>query len=271
MTSKLIQRNIPPERENRNDRFRVKYNDKNDFDKLEVRITRLQTGEQKSFIFESDELPATDSIYFTTSVINNKLHVSWKDFSPSDRTRGYITTNNTKEDVAINKNVNVKKPNSKIAFPPIADSNSRILLLGTMPGERSLSLQQYYGHAGNHFWKIMYSLFDQPFTKDYEERKKLLLDNGIALWDVLEYCEGVGSLDSNIINEKANDFNTFYNNHPAVKHVFFTSKQAAEYYDAYVKRKSHLNYYLLPSPSRMNTWKTFDEKLHEWKLILKYL
>ena len=265
MTSKLIQRNIPPERENTNDRFRVKYNNKNDFDRLEVRITRLASGELQPFVFESVELPDSDSIYFTTSVVNNKLVVSWRNISPPRK-----STEETKI-TETNRNTETKKVNGKTAFPPIANERSKILILGTMPGERSLALQQYYGHAGNQFWKIMYALFDKPFSKDYENKTKLLLDNGISLWDVLEYCEGVGSLDSNIKNEKPNDFNTFYNNHPAVKHVFFTSKQAAAYYDTYVLRKSHLNYYLLPSPSKMNTWKTFDEKLDEWKIILKYL
>lgn len=262
---KLIQRNIPLERENSNDRFRVKYNNKNDFDRLEIRITRLASGEQQLFVFDSAELPDSDSIYFTTSVVNNKLVVSWRNISPPRKSTGETKI------TQINKNTETKKVKGKTAFPPIANAKSKILILGTMPGERSLALQQYYGHAGNRFWKIMYALFDKPFSKDYENRTQLLLDNGVSLWDVLEYCEGVGSLDSNIVNEKANDFNTFYKNHPAVKHVFFTSKQAAKYYDVYIKRKSHLDYYLLPSPSRMNTWKSFDEKLEQWKIILKYL
>ena len=268
--AKLIQRNIPPERENTNDRFRVKYNNKNDFDKLEVTITRLASGEQQLFVFERAELPDSDSIYFTTAVVNNKLRVSWRNILPLKSTKIQVEVNKIKT-VSINKNNVTKKTNGKTAFPPIANDQSKILILGTMPGERSLALQQYYGHAGNHFWKIMYALLGKPFNQDYDDRKNVLLDHGIALWDVLEYCEGVGSLDSNIVNEKANDFSTFYQNHPAIKQVFFTSKQAAAYYDTYVKRKSSLNYHILPSPSRMNTWKTFDEKLNEWKIILQYL
>jgi TDG/mug DNA glycosylase family protein len=53
--------------------------------------------------------------------------------------------------------------------------------------------------------------------------------------------------------------------------VFFTSKQAAAYYDKYIKRSPHLTYHTLPSPSSMNSWYTYDEKLNEWQLILKYL
>lgn len=268
MISKLIEQNIHPERENNNDRFRVKYNSKRDFNKLKVKITRLANGEQQFFEFDSERLPDADSIYFTTALSNNKLLVNWHNVEPI-----VITNNETKIILSGSGKVsaNNHEKNIKTGFPAIADKNSKVLILGTMPGERSLLLQQYYGHGGNHFWKIMYALFEKPFNKDYKDRKKLLLDNRIALWDVIQYCEGEGSADSAIINEKANDFASFYNEHPAIQHVFFTSQKAAGFYDAYIKRKPQFGYNLLPSPSSMNTWKTLDEKIAEWKLILKYL
>ena len=160
--------------------------------------------------------------------------------------------------------------NLKLAFPPIVNKNSRILILGTMPGEKSLKLQQYYGHAGNHFWKIIFTLFDQPFSKDYEIRKQLLLDNGIALWDVLKTCECKGSSDSNILNEEANDFQSFYNLYPEIKAVFFGSQKAEAFYNRYVLKSPNKLYYTLPSPSSANTWKTFEQKLDDWKLIKHY-
>src|SRR5688500_9404170 len=101
----------------------------------------------------------------------------------------------------------------KTAFTPIGNQDSEILILGTMPGERSLKLQQYYGHAGNQFWKIMFALFEEPFTTNYELRTILLLKNKIALWDVLSYCEGKGSSDTNIEKEIPNDFPSFYKLH----------------------------------------------------------
>ena len=159
----------------------------------------------------------------------------------------------------------------KTAFKPIENKDSKILILGTMPGERSIKLQQYYGHAGNHFWKIMFSLFNQTFTDDYDKRVLLLQQNKIALWDVLSHCEGVGSADSNIRNEKANDFKSFYENHPAIKYIFFASKKAEALYDKYVSKGKERNYFLLPSPSRANTWKSLDDKLEHWKTILNYL
>lgn len=159
----------------------------------------------------------------------------------------------------------------KIAFEPIADRHCEVLLLGTMPGDRSLSLQQYYGHSGNHFWKLIYSIFNQPLAADYADRKAFLLQHGIALWDVLASCTCEGSLDSNIKNEVVNDFASFYARYPAIKHVFFDSKRAEEFYLRYVKKSEDKSYYLLPSPSRANASKTFEQKLEAWKELLPYL
>lgn len=159
----------------------------------------------------------------------------------------------------------------KTAFKPIADQNSRILILGTMPGERSLKIQQYYGHGRNQFWKIMFEIFNESFTKDYGHRTELLLRKRIAIWDVLSHCESKGSSDNAIKNEVPNDFKTFYANYPGIKTVFLTSQKAEMFYDKYIGKKEGRMYYLLPSPSSANTWKTFDEKVSDWKVILQYL
>jgi len=268
MTLKHIQRNIPPERENTRDRFRVQYNDKNAFDKLEVTVVRLANGEQQTFQFPASLLPNTDSIYFTTNIVEDKLRVTWNNIQPSSvmKNHGSRISEASKKLLA-----STEKAIGKTAFAPIANENSTILILGTMPGERSLALRQYYGHAGNHFWRIIYCLLAKPFSKEYEDRKNLLLFNKIALWDVLEYCESKGSADSAIANEKANDFNSFYRKHPKIKHVFFSSKKAEGFYYKYVGKKDSIIYDILPSPSSANTWKTFEDKLQDWKLILKHL
>ena len=268
MISKRIQRNITPERENIKNRFRVQYNDKMTFDKLEVKVVRLANGEQHTFEFPASSLPNTDSIYFSTTVVSDKLCVIWNSIQPSS----VIKNDRSKTLELLKKTVSpAGKAIGKKAFAPIANEDSKILILGTMPGERSLALQQYYGHAGNHFWKIIYSLLGKPFRKKYEDRKNLLLDKKIALWDVLEYCESKGSADSAIANEKANDFNSFYITHPKIKQVFFSSKKAEEFYDKYVGKKQRIDYAALPSPSSANTWKTFEDKLQDWRLILKHL
>lgn len=159
----------------------------------------------------------------------------------------------------------------KKAFPPLVNQNSKILILGTMPGEKSLELQEYYGNKGNSFWKLLFTLFDQPLPATYTEKKQLLEENDIALWDVLAYCERTGSLDSNIRNEKANDFESFYKKYPSIKHVFFSSKNASKFYDKYVGRRKDIQYTILPSPSGANASKSFMQKLEEWETIMEAL
>ena len=75
------------------------------------------------------------------------------------------------------------------SFSPISDTNAEVLILGTMPSEMSLKLNQYYGHGGNSFWKIVFAIFGDEFSTNYEKRKSVLLKNNIALWDVLQACK----------------------------------------------------------------------------------
>jgi len=153
----------------------------------------------------------------------------------------------------------------KKAFEAIITPSSKILILSTMPGEKSLELQQYYGNRGNQFWKLILEVLNEPFTTDYNERIKLLLKYNIALWDVLQYCEREGSLDSNIKNEAANNFEAFYQKYPNIKHVYFTSKNAEKYYDRYVGRREAISYFTLSSPSGANATKSYTEKLADWR------
>lgn len=155
----------------------------------------------------------------------------------------------------------------KIAFIPIADNNSRILILGTMPSEESLRKQERYGHKSNQFWKIIFLLFNKPLPEEYDEKNALLKEKRIAIWDVLESCEGQGSLDSNIKNERPNDFNKFFKEYPRIKHIFFTSKKAEAFYKRYVGFDGEHIFITLPSPSAANAGMRFDEKLEKWKIL----
>jgi hypoxanthine-DNA glycosylase len=156
----------------------------------------------------------------------------------------------------------------KVSFPPISNSEARILVLGTMPGEKSLALNQYYGHGGNQFWKIMFECFNIPYSEDYNEKKQLLLDNRIALWDVLQFCEREGSSDNNIKAEIPNDFDSFFKDHPKIKTVLFNGNNAKEYYEKHIGLDESKQSWVLPSTSPMNTWMTREEKMVEWKTLI---
>lgn len=153
----------------------------------------------------------------------------------------------------------------KFSFLPIVDERSKVLILGTMPGERSLSRNEYYANPTNQFWKIMASATGDSFNASYEERKKLLLKNKIAIWDVLMHCEREGSLDINISDEVPNDFKTFFSDYPTIKAVFFNGGKAADLFSKYNLAVPKKVYKTLPSTSSANTTMTFNEKANVWK------
>lgn len=94
-------------------------------------------------------------------------------------------------------------------LPPIVDPGTRLLILGSFPGVKSLELQQYYGHPQNHFWKILQALWPDdalPAREQYAGRCAWALAHGLGIWDVYASCEREGSLDSAIRNAEVNDF-----------------------------------------------------------------
>jgi len=153
------------------------------------------------------------------------------------------------------------------SFAPITPDNAKILILGTMPGTKSLELNQYYGHKQNNFWKFMFEILKEKFSTDYETRTALLIKNKIALWDVLQFCDREGSLDSAIKNEIANDFETFLETHSNINTILFNGQKAAAFFKKYVHLKKQYRLITLPSSSPANASKTFESKLEEWKII----
>ncbi|MBE8726084.1 DNA-deoxyinosine glycosylase [Flavobacterium hungaricum] len=157
------------------------------------------------------------------------------------------------------------------SFPPITSDTAKILILGTMPGTKSLELNQYYGHNQNNFWKIMFTILKEEFSNDYQTRKNLLVNNNIALWDVLQYCDRVGSLDSAIKNEIANDFENFLKQHPKITTIFFNGQKAAAFFKKYIHLQKEYQLITLPSTSPANAGKTYQYKLDEWKVLKTFL
>lgn len=158
------------------------------------------------------------------------------------------------------------------SFPAISNPTANILILGTMPGIASLLANEYYGHPRNYFWKLLFTIGKQPISTDYETKKKLLLQNDIALWDVLQVCERQGSLDSAIVKEVPNDFKSFLNAHPKITHIYFNGQKAAHYFKKYVETDSNYTLVTLPSTSPANAGMSFEKKLAIWQEhILKWI
>ena len=159
------------------------------------------------------------------------------------------------------------------AFPPIASSNARVLILGSMPSSVSLAEYQYYAHPRNHFWVIMDALFGAGTSLSYDMRCRRLTKNHVALWDAIAGCKRRGSLDSEIVEEslRVNDFNAFFKRHDAIHSVFFNGSKAEQVYRKYVLHTLPAgvarSYLRLPSTSPANATWSLAKKLKAWKIV----
>jgi hypoxanthine-DNA glycosylase len=160
--------------------------------------------------------------------------------------------------------------NRIFSFPPIIDDHSEIIILGSIPGVKSLEKQQYYGHPQNKFWKIIFELLDEEFTEDYEQRIQILKKHHIALWDVIDSCERKGSLDAEIKNEEANQIVELLEDHPNIKAIFCNGGKSYKNLQKILGKNYKIPVFLLPSTSPLHTV-SFEKKLEDWKKIKQYL
>jgi hypoxanthine-DNA glycosylase len=159
-------------------------------------------------------------------------------------------------------------------FPPIASENARALVLGSMPSVASLAQRQYYAHPRNTFWPIMGRLFGAGPDRPYEERMLILCDCGLAVWDVLRECQRSGSLDAAIRadTEAANDFVAFFQQHAAIRAVFFNGYKAEAAFRRHAatevaRLERALRFARLPSTSPAHAGRSFAQKLAAWRAV----
>ncbi len=145
---------------------------------------------------------------------------------------------------------------------PIYNSESKVLILGTMPSIKSRERNFYYAHPQNRFWKNLSKVFDEPIGETNEERINFLLTNHIALFDVLKSCDISSSSDSSIKNPIPNDLTPILKE-SKINTIFTTGKKAYTLYQKYCYPKTNIKAILLPSPSPANCPKGIEEKLYK--------
>lgn len=118
-------------------------------------------------------------------------------------------------------------------FGPVYNARSKILILGTFPSVKSRENQFYYGHPQNRFWKVLAALTKSPLPEDINGKKKLLLTNGIAVWDVIESCQIAGSSDSSIRDVIPNDIGKLLK-HTDIRQIFANGQKAYDLYMRYI-------------------------------------
>lgn len=151
-------------------------------------------------------------------------------------------------------------------IPPIYDENSRILILGSFPSVKSREEMFFYGHRQNRFWKVTAAVFECDVPQTIDEKRKFLLQNRIALWDVIASCDITGSSDSSIKNVVPNDVSVIFEKGD-IKEIFVNGKTALFYYDKYLKNTLGREAACLPSTSPANAAYSLERLICEWKKI----
>jgi len=151
----------------------------------------------------------------------------------------------------------------KTGFPPVVSARARVLILGSFPGEASLAAGHYYAHPRNLFWPILAGLLGEPLAElPFEQRYAIVVERGLAIWDVLSACRREGSLDSAIRDATPNDFSVLRRLAPAIELVVFNGQLAGRHagvfrergYDARVLPSTSPAYAAMPAAAKAQAW-----------------
>jgi double-stranded uracil-DNA glycosylase len=151
-------------------------------------------------------------------------------------------------------------------IPPVYNKASRILILGSFPSVKSREAQFFYHHPQNRFWRVVSSICQEPLPITIEEKKELLLRNGIAVWDVIKSCEITGSSDSSIKNVVPNDLTPILEA-ADIRQIFVNGNTAYRLYKKYILPSTGIESIRLPSTSPANAGCNMEQLLEAWYCI----
>lgn len=152
-------------------------------------------------------------------------------------------------------------------FGPVYDAESQILILGSMPSVKSRQQQFYYGHPQNRFWKVLAAVYGETAPETIAAKRKFLLRNHVALWDVIESCDIIGSSDSSIRNVKENDMRVILDS-ADIQAVFLNGGKAYALFEKYCAqyfRQGGSRIYKLPSTSPANAAWSTERLTQAWR------
>ena len=241
-------------------------------DILVVNIDHETKSFRKSYKFNGSDVAHKDSISFRVNDYGTTIDICWSGATPIGTiSKATIKSTAPKPLTKIVVDKVVSKPistHTKTSFDPISNADTITLILGTMPGDKSLELGEYYGHSRNRFWKIISTITGNDLPLSYSDKKELLLKSKIGIWDVDHKANRKGSLDSAIEDEEPNDLENFIASHKSLKVIGFNGTKSETLFDKYFDRKSDLKYISLPSTSPANTGIGFDNICKLWRKIL---
>jgi hypoxanthine-DNA glycosylase len=158
-------------------------------------------------------------------------------------------------------------PSLLAGLAPVINQDTRILILGSFPGEASLTAQRYYAHPRNQFWRLLSAVLAEDLVAlPYQERLHRLQAHRIGLWDVLAACQREGSLDTAIRCPQANDFANLKHQCPNLRRVCFNGKASGKFEPQFAA--AGFQTLVLPSSSPANAQFSFEQKFEVWKNII---
>lgn len=161
--------------------------------------------------------------------------------------------------------------NRKRAFEPVVGANTRLLILGSLPGDASLRAGQYYGHPQNAFWRLLGEVIGRDLAAlPYDDRLAALKAAGVGLWDVIASAERPGSLDAAIRQPEAADVRGLVTGLPELRAVAFNGGTAARLGRAVLAGATGAALIDLPSSSPAHA-RPFGEKAAAWSVLADWL
>lgn len=152
-------------------------------------------------------------------------------------------------------------------IPPLYDKNSKVLILGSFPSVKSREAQFFYGHPQNRFWRLLALLFNAEIPQTVQQKKKLVLDNHLALWDTIHSCTICGSSDSSIKDVVANNLSLILDN-SQVDRIFCNGATSYRLYQKYIFPSTNIDAVKLPSTSPANAAFSLERLARVWQVIL---
>lgn len=153
-------------------------------------------------------------------------------------------------------------------FEPVWNKQSEILILGTFPSVKSRENHFYYGHPQNRFWKLLAAIYKEPVPETIADKKQLILEHHLAVWDVIDQCDIIGSSDSSIRNVVPNDVAGLL----AQSSIHTVIANGAKAYDLYQKHQmpvTGLKAQKLPSTSPANAAWSLKRLQEVWGAVLQ--
>ena len=151
-------------------------------------------------------------------------------------------------------------------FIPLYDENSEILILGSFPSVKSQENKFFYGHPQNRFWPVIARIFGEERPQTREEKIELALRNHMAVWDVIESCDIVGSSDSSIKNVVPNDLSEIIRK-TKIRKIFINGRTAEKFYKKYQAKAVDIPALCLPSTSPANAAWSVERLVEAWSII----